>query len=172
MLINTYKVGDCMEAVKKLLLNKFEEIQRRIILVLDQLSDEQVNWRPNESSNSIANLIDHIRGNIDERITKGIHNKEISRNRDEEFEEIYRTKQDLINITNGSFDEIIETTKIMTEETLMKTQLVRNTERTNLDMLIQCTTHFSEHMGQVLYIGKMIKDREYVTTSIPKKGIK
>ncbi|MGO4532838.1 DUF1572 family protein [Paenibacillus sp. 2TAF8] len=161
-----------MEEVIKLLSKKFEEIQRRIVLVLDQLSDEQVNWRPNESSNSIANLIIHIRGNINERITKGIHNKGISRNRDEEFEVIYRTKQDLINITNGSFDEIIETTKIMTKESLMKTQLVRNKERTNLDMLIQCATHFSEHMGQVLYIGKMIKDREYVTTSIPKKGIK
>lgn len=158
-----------MEEVIKLLTNKFEEIQRRIILVLDQLSDEQVNWRPNESSNSIANLIIHIRGNINERITKGIHNKEISRNRDEEFEDIYITKQDLINITNESFDEIIETTKIMTKESLMKTQLVRNKERTNLDMLIQCAAHFSEHMGQVLYIGKMVKDREYVTTSIPKK---
>ncbi|MFD1774306.1 DUF1572 family protein [Paenibacillus rhizophilus] len=161
-----------MEVVKKLLSNKFEEIQRRIILVLDQLSDEQVNWRPNESSNSVTNLIVHIRGNIDERITKGIHNKEISRNRDEEFEKRYRTKQDLINLTKGSFDEIIETIKIMTEETLMKTQLVRNKERTNLDMIIQCATHFSEHMGQILYIGKMIKDREYVTTSIPKKGNK
>lgn len=161
-----------MEEVIKLLSNKFEEIQRRIILVLDQLSDEQVNWRPNESSNSIANLIIHIRGNINERITKGIHNKEICRNRDEEFEDIYRTKQDLINITNGSFDEIIETAKMMTKESLMKTQLVRNKERTNLDMLIQCAAHFSEHMGQVLYIGKMVKDREYVTTSIPKKGIK
>jgi hypothetical protein len=160
-----------MEVIKNLLSNKFEEIQRRIILVLDQLCDEEVNWCPNESSNSIANLIVHIRGNINERITKGIHNKEISRNRDEEFEEIYRTKQELMNITNGSFDEIIETTKIMTEETLMKTQLVRNKERTNLDMLIQCATHFSEHLGQVLYIGKMIKDREYITTSIPKKSI-
>lgn len=160
-----------MDVVKNLLVTKFEEIHRRIILVLNQLSDEQVNWRPNESSNSIANLIVHISGNINERISKGMNNKDFIRNRDEEFEELYRTKQELIEITNGSFREIIETTRCMTEETFLKTQLVRDRERTNLDMLIQCGTHFSEHMGQIFYIGKLIKGREYVTTSVPKKRI-
>ncbi|BCG60788.1 DUF1572 family protein [Paenibacillus sp. URB8-2] len=145
-----------MDVVKSILIAKFEEIQRRIVLVLDQLSDEQVNWRPNESSN---------------RVSKGINNKDYTRNRDEEFEELYRTKQELIQITNVSLRELIETTKSMIEETFMKTQLVRDRERTNLDVLIQCATHFSEHMGQVFYIGKMIKDREYVTTSVPKKRI-
>ncbi|AHV98800.1 DinB family protein [Paenibacillus sabinae] len=160
-----------MDVVKGILIAKFEEIQRRVILVLEQLSDEQVNWRPNESSNSIANLIVHISGNINERVSKGINNKDLTRNRDEEFEELYRTKQELIQITNESLLELIQTTKSMTEETFKKTQLERDRERTNLDVLIQCATHFSEHMGQVFYIGKMIKDREYVTTSVPKKRI-
>ncbi|NGM83786.1 DUF1572 domain-containing protein [Paenibacillus sp. 7124] len=160
-----------MDVVKSILIAKFEEIQRRIIFVLDQLSDEQVNWRPNESSNSIANLIVHISGNINERIARGINKKDVTRNRDEEFEELYRTKQELIQLTNVSLLEIIETTKSMTEETFMKTQIVRDRERTNWDVLIQCATHFSEHLGQVFYIGKMIKDREYVTTSVPKKRI-
>lgn len=162
--------GDYMDEVKNLLLMKFEEVQRRIILVLNQLSDEEVNWRPNDSSNSIANLLVHISGNINERISNGINNKDIVRNRDEEFEEMYRTKQELIELTNGSFQEIIETTKCMTEITLMKTQLVRAKERTNLDILLQCATHFSEHLGQIFYISKILKDREYVTTSIPKKS--
>jgi len=57
----------------------------------------------------------------------------------------------------------------MTEESLMSTQLVRNKERLNLDMLLQCAMHFSEHLGQVLYIAKSIKDETYLSTSIPKK---
>ncbi|MDT3429153.1 putative damage-inducible protein DinB [Paenibacillus forsythiae] len=160
-----------MDVVKSILIAKFEEIHRRVILVLDQLSDRQVNWRPNDSSNSIANLIVHISGNINERISKGINNKDFIRNRDEEFGELNRTQEELIQITNESFREIIETTKSMTEETFMKTQLVRDRERTNLDMLIQYATHFSEHMGQVFYISKIIKDREYVTTSISRREL-
>lgn len=159
-----------MEEVKTLLLKKFEEIQRRVLLVLGQLNDEEANWRPNESSNSIANLIVHISGNVNERIIKGIHNKEINRNRNEEFVDLYRTIQELMDITNESFKEVIETIKSLTNEAWLKTQMVRNMERTHLDMLIQCATHFSEHMGQVLYIGKMIKNEEYVMTSIPKKN--
>ncbi|MGM0884051.1 MAG: DinB family protein [Bacillota bacterium] len=159
-----------MEEIKNLLLRKFEEIQRRILLVLEQLSDEEVNWRPNESSNSIANLIVHISGNVNERIIKGIHKKGINRNRDEEFEDLCRTKQELMDITNESFNEVIETITSITKEAWLKTQMVRNKERTHLDMLIQCATHFSEHMGQILYIGKIIKNSEYVMTSIPKKN--
>ncbi|WP_339322133.1 DUF1572 family protein [Paenibacillus sp. FSL W8-0194] len=48
--------------------------------------------------------------------------------------------------------------------------MVRNKERTNLDMILQCATHFSEHLGQIMYIGKLIKNNEYVMTSIPKKN--
>jgi uncharacterized damage-inducible protein DinB len=158
-----------MDNIKDLLLKKFEEIEKRIILVLDQLSDEQVNWCPNEASNSITNLIVHIEGNINERINKGISNKDYTRNRDAEFEGIYRNKSELIDITEKSFDELIDTTRNMTEETLLRTQLVRNRERTNLEILLQCATHISEHMGQIFYIGKIILDDKYVTTTIPKK---
>lgn len=66
-----------MNEVKSLLVKKFKEIKKRIMLVLDQLSDEHVNWRPDDSSNSIANLIVHINGNIQERIGDGIIIKNI-----------------------------------------------------------------------------------------------
>lgn len=45
-----------MEEIKFLLIHKFEEIAQRMLRVVEQLDDEQLNWRPNESSNSIANL--------------------------------------------------------------------------------------------------------------------
>ncbi|MNN56142.1 hypothetical protein D3C81_1710580 [compost metagenome] len=64
-----------MEIILILLKNKFDEILNRILLVINQLTDEQLNWRPNESSNSIANLIVHIEGNIYERISKGTNQK-------------------------------------------------------------------------------------------------
>jgi uncharacterized damage-inducible protein DinB len=162
-------VGSIMEVVKKLLVKKFEEIHRRILLALNQLSDEEVNWRPNQSSNSISNLIVHIDGNVNERIGKGINNRNNIRDRDKEFEEIHKTKEELVDLTNRAFNELIETTKKTNDEILMETQMVRNTKRTNLDMLIQCATHFSEHMGQILYIAKMMKDSEYIITSIPRK---
>lgn len=158
-----------MEVVKNLLIKKFNEIHRRIILVLNQLNDQEVNWRPNEYSNSISNLIIHINGNIDERIRGGIKKEEFIRDREREFDEVILTKHELVEITNDCFGEVIETINEINDNNLLETQIVRNTERTNLDMLFQCSSHFSEHLGQILYIAKILKGLDYVTTSIPRK---
>jgi predicted transcriptional regulator len=157
-----------MDAIQDLLVMKYKEIENRITYVLDQLNDEQVNWRPNESSNSVANLIVHIGGNINERISKGINNENVTRDRDQEFEVQYKSVRELKNLIHVNFTELIETAKNMNEEELNKTQMIRNRARTNLEVLLQCATHFSEHMGQIFYIAKMILDTEYKTTSIPK----
>jgi uncharacterized damage-inducible protein DinB len=157
-----------MEEIKDLLIKKFEEMEKRILSVLDQLNDEQVNWRPNESSNSIANLIVHIRGNVNERISGEILGKKVSRERDKEFEEMNMSRQELVELTKESFNNITETLRKMTEEQWRQTQQVRGKDRTHLDMLLQCAAHFSEHMGQILYIGKILKNEDYITTSIPR----
>lgn len=157
-----------MDEIKELLIKKFVEIKERILMVVDQLDDQELNWKPNEMSNSIANLIVHINANISERIGKGMRHQEFTRDRNAEFEKLYRSKTELIEMINQSFDETIETLATMNEDQLKNTQIVRNRERTHLDMFIQCATHFSEHMGQILYIGKILKNNDYRSTSIPK----
>lgn len=54
------------------LLHKFDEIRRRLLLAIEQLDDEQLNWQPEEWSHSISVLIKHIDGNIADRIGNGI----------------------------------------------------------------------------------------------------
>lgn len=157
------------EFTREWLISKFNEIERRLLLVLDQLTDDQLNWHSNNNSNSISTLIVHIKGNINERISKGINKTSFERDREKEFEGTFLTKTELKEMVKRSFRELIETTKNSSSETLTQTQLVRNRERTNLDILLQCATHFSEHMGQILYIGKMCLDDEYKTTSIPRR---
>ncbi|MWC26876.1 DUF1572 family protein [Paenibacillus sp. MMS18-CY102] len=66
------------EGNREWLAAKFEEIRKRILKALEQLDDEQVNWRPNDASHSISTLIKHIEGNILERIAKGILHHDLS----------------------------------------------------------------------------------------------
>lgn len=159
-----------MDVITDVLAEKFIDIEKRILFVLNQLNDEEANWRPNDSSNSIANLIIHIVGNIKERISNGIHNKVYIRDRDQEFETTYLTILELKTLLKENFTELIETTKTIDQETLNRTQMIRNKERTNLEILFQSSTHFSEHLGQILYIAKILLDNKYATTSIPKKS--
>jgi sugar-specific transcriptional regulator TrmB len=148
------------------LIKKFHEIQRRILKAIDQLTDEQLNWKPNDSSHSISTLIRHIEGNIQERIEKGVLNRDTLRDRENEFALIPMTKFQLVTIIEERFDFIINSISKLTDEDLEKTQIVRNKERMNIDMLHQCAAHYSEHMGQIFYIAKQCINENYNSTSI------
>ena len=59
----------------------------RIRHCLDQLSDEQVWWRPREGLNSIGNLVLHLTGNVRQWIVAGIGGATDIRHRPQEFAE-------------------------------------------------------------------------------------
>ncbi|OMF29412.1 hypothetical protein BK133_17915 [Paenibacillus sp. FSL H8-0548] len=151
---------------KEWLLHKFEEIRRRILKAVDQLDDEQLNWRPNEASHSISTLIKHIEGNIQQRIASGILHQEVQRNREAELNQTYRSKLELQMIIESGMQLVLDTIRHMTDEMMEQKQQVRNHERTNLDMLHQCAAHYSEHMGQIFYIAKQCLGEQYKSTSL------
>lgn len=148
------------------LVKKFQEIERRILLVMEQLSEEQLNWKPNEQSHRIANLVLHIEGNIKERIAKGILNQNIVRDREAEFSAVFISKAELTTMVEGNFNFLIDIVSKLTDRELEQTQLVRNKEQTNIDILHQCAAHYSEHMGQIFYIAKLCLNESYKSTSI------
>ena len=57
----------------------------------------------------------------------------------------------------------------MSSEDFEQVQQVRGKERSNLDILHQCATHYSEHMGQIFYIAKQCLAVQYKATSIYKQ---
>lgn len=61
---------------------------------------------------------------------------------------------------------ILDVLKNITDDQLDEVQQVRDQKRTNLDLLHQCAAHYSEHMGQILYITKYILKDKYKSTSI------
>lgn len=152
---------------RKWLEDKFENIRSRILKALVQLNDEQVNWRPNHSSLSISTLIRHIEGNIQERVMKGILQQDVApRNREQELSQVFVSRDDLIQIVKNRFQFLIDTVKSMSSSDFEQVQSVRGKERSNLDILHQCATHYSEHMGQIFYIAKQCLTVQYKTTSI------
>ena len=64
----------------------YEECVPRIRKCLDQLSNEQIWWRPNDNSNSIGNLVLHLCGNVRQWIYAGLGQNEDVRHRQAEFD--------------------------------------------------------------------------------------
>ena len=57
----------------------------KITAAIDALDDEQVWRRPNESSNSVGNLLQHLSGNVRQWIISGVGGAEDRRDRASEF---------------------------------------------------------------------------------------
>jgi uncharacterized damage-inducible protein DinB len=161
---------DTNEIVTSHLRSRFSEIKRRMLSVINQLSDEDLHWRPNEESNSIANLVIHIAGVIHQRIESGIGGAPDTRDRDSEFESTMEySRSDLTEMIDQSFHLLDEVITNLKPVDFLKQQTVRNNQVTVLDVIMQCASHLSEHLGQIMYIGKLRLCERYVTTTIPRR---
>ena len=166
----TFPMSTLVQVVKGNLIKKSAEIRRRMLQAIDQLNDDQINWRYNSECNSIANLVVHIRGNIHQRIEAGMLGKPDKRDREAEFDlGVWLTLQEAKQLIEESFNLLENTIHNLSDDDLLNQQTVRGKVVTVYDVLNQCIAHFSEHLGQVLYVAKMLLADKYVCTSIPKK---
>ncbi|UFT99619.1 DUF1572 domain-containing protein [Radiobacillus kanasensis] len=157
------------QVVLSFLQNKMDEIQNRMRKVIDQLDEEDINWRPNKESNSIGNLVIHIDGNIHQRVEAQILGLPDRRDRDKEFNHTIQMKKDeIIQTLGASFSTFTEAVQGLNEEDLQRKTVVNGKEVSVLEVLMRCTNHYSEHLGQIMYIAKLRLGDQYITTTIPK----
>ena len=123
-----------------------------------ELSDDQIWWRPNEASNSIGNMVLHLAGNISHYLGRGVVATGYERDRDAEFdergpvprEELLRKLDETVEIMQRTFDGL-------SAERLLEPADLGEESRPIHSVLIAVTTHFNGHVGQIIYVTKMLK---------------
>jgi uncharacterized damage-inducible protein DinB len=139
----------------------YEEGMERINKVLDMLTEEQVWYSPNDKINSVGNLVLHLNGNVTQWIGTGIAQNKDKRQRDLEFSSD-RTH------TNAALKQMMSELKEYTapiidqldSEILIEPRNVQGFDETVLSIIIHVIEHFSYHVGQIAYLGKLITDRD------------
>ena len=136
----------------------------------EQLNDWDFHYQPNEESNSIAIIIQHMAGNMRSRWTNFLQEdgEKEWRNRDTEFEEQQLSKEQLLNKWNEGWDCFLAAVKNLTEDDLQKTITIRSEPLSVIDALNRQLAHYPYHVGQIVYIGRMIKADQWKSLSIPK----
>lgn len=131
----------------------------QIRAAIEPLTDEQLWWRPNESSNSIANLMLHLTGSLNHYLNRAFGGLDYDRNREQEFGE--RTMMPKAEVV-AAFDEMVaraETTLAgFTRERLAEPSPEPRMNRIVLEDLINILSHISTHTGQILWIAKSMRD--------------
>jgi uncharacterized damage-inducible protein DinB len=129
---------------------------------LASLDDAQIWWRPNDTSMSVGNMVLHLTGNLNHYLGRGVAASGYRRERPKEFsEQGPMSRQELLRRFEEGIEWARKAFERMTPESLMD-QAELGEETTEIARLvIGVTTHFNGHVGQIIYVTKMIKGKEF-----------
>jgi Protein of unknown function (DUF1572) len=135
-----------------------------------QLTDEQLLWQYNEGSNSIAKIVQHLHGNMISRWTDFLttDGEKENRNRDAEFETVLQTRAEIMNAWEAGWACFFNAIASLKEEDLSKTIYIRNQGQTVVDAINRQLAHYPYHVGQIIFICKLLTDDAWKSLSIPK----
>lgn len=137
-----------------------------------QLSDTGFDWKYNEVSNSIAIIVKHMSGNMISRWTDFLttDGEKPNRDRDSEFEADVAGRETLMQRWNEGWDTLLATLRSLEPDDLEKDIRIRGEVHNVADAIIRQLMHYASHVGQIIFIAKMIRGNEWKTLSIPKGG--
>jgi uncharacterized damage-inducible protein DinB len=134
-----------------------QEYPAQIGACLDVLTDEELWWRPNEHANAVANLVVHLSWSNRYYLEQAIGGIDIGRNRDAEFATRDGfPKPKLLETWQQSLRAVEQVLSGLTPE-----QMTETTDRTGKvttygQVLLHVTHHNAAHMGQIVWITKML----------------
>lgn len=152
-------------AVKRL--RYYKELGDKTLAVLNT-ADFHV--APNEESNSIAVIIQHLSGNMLSRWTNFLNSdgEKDWRNRDEEFAVNDASKEAMVAMWEQGWDCCLAALNSLTPDDLLKTIYIRHEPLTVVDAINRQLAHYPYHVGQIIYIAKMIRNHQWQSLSIPR----
>jgi hypothetical protein len=136
----------------------------------DQLNEKDFFFKPSPESNSIAIIIQHMHGNMMSRFTNFLieDGEKEWRKRDEEFESTDLSMPELINRWNEGWHCVLTAIESLKPGHLAATIYIRTEPLKVYDALLRQLAHYPYHVGQIITISKMIKDKEWQSLSIAK----
>ncbi len=135
-----------------------------------QLSDEDLLWQYNIESNSISIIVKHLWGNMRSRWTDFLttDGEKDFRNRESEFDTYIKSRKELLELWEEGWSILFKALESVNESNFDQLVYIRNQGHTITEAVNRQLSHYSYHIGQIVYIGRMIKGKDWQSLSIPK----
>ncbi|SEO70673.1 Protein of unknown function [Mucilaginibacter gossypiicola] len=136
----------------------------------EQLNDEQLCWQYNPESNSIAMIVSHMAGNMISRWTDIFTSdgEKPTRNREAEFAPSAPTRQTILDSWQQGWKCFFDTLDKLTVDDLDKIIYIRNQGHTVTEAINRQLAHYPYHVGQIVFLGKMLCNENWHSLSIPR----
>ena len=137
---------------------------------IEQVSDEQFFAVIDPESNSIAVIVKHIAGNLHSRWSDFLttDGEKPDRNRDTEFEMIGDTRESLMQFWESGWQILFNALEPLTEEDFSRAVKIRGEPHTIVEAINRQLTHYSYHIGQIVFLAKHLRLSEWKTLSVPR----
>lgn len=135
-----------------------------------QLTFEELKREFEEDSNSISIIVKHISGNMLSRWTNFLTDdgEKEWRQRDEEFIDSFKSKEELLTAWSKGWDCLFNAIKPLKTEDLERIIYIRNGGHTVVEAINRQMMHYAYHVGQIVFLGKLAKGKNWQSLSIPK----
>ncbi|WP_299228751.1 DUF1572 family protein [uncultured Psychroserpens sp.] len=135
-----------------------------------QLTFEELQKEFKDNSNSIAIIVKHIVGNMLSRWTNFLteDGEKDWRQRDDEFIDTFQNRKDLITAWDNGWACLFNAITPLQSKDLERLVYIRNQGHTVTEAINRQLAHYSYHIGQLVFLGKLIKLDGWQSLSIPK----
>lgn len=137
-----------------------------------QLEPEQLFQSWNEDTNSIAVIVKHLWGNMLSRWTDVLttDGEKTWRERDAEFINDLSTREEVLDKWEEGWHCLLSAIRSFTPDQLSHIIYIRNEGHTVMEAITRQLAHYPYHVGQIVYVAKMLKDTSWDSLSIPRNG--
>ena len=151
-------------------IKRFKEYKTLGEKTFSQLTEEQFHVQPNETSNSIAVIMQHMHGNMLSRWTNFLteDGEKPWRDRDAEFEVQAFSKEQLLQRWEEGWTVVFNELNALKEDDLLKNITIRTQPLNVIDAINRQLAHYAYHVGQIVYLGKWLVSDKWQTLTIPK----
>jgi len=158
--------NDYLESAKK----TFEYYKLLGEKAMAQVPEEKLSWQYSPECNSIAMIVQHLWGNMLSRWTDLLTSdgEKEWRDRDAEFEGGSASRKEVLQKWDEGWACLYHALDALTPENLGKTIYIRNMGQTVIDAINRQLAHYPHHVGQIIFLAKMICDEKWVSLSIPR----
>lgn len=138
-----------------------DESLRMIHISLEKIAEEQVWQKPNESLNSIGNLILHLCGNMTQYGIASLNDIGDNRQRDLEFAtEGGFSKKELFAKLETTVEGVKRSFHNTSIDRLVAVRQVQGFEFSGIGNIIHVVEHFSYHTGQIAFWVKQLSNEQ------------
>jgi len=147
---------------------QFEQYKLLGEKTINQIPEEKLFWQYNEESNSVAIIVKHLSGNMLSRWTDFLTSdgEKEWRNRDTEFESTIKSKEELLVLWNKGWSCLFGALNSISDNDLQKEIFIRKEKHTVLEAINRQLAHYPYHIGQIVFIGKIICNTNWQMLSI------